>query len=78
MSVSTLFFVAKQLCSILVNEIFAKENKNAFQYPTGVNFYNKIAIIVFFVPIRVECGKVCTNSDRKLKHLVGLYEQYKR
>lgn len=48
MSVSTLLFVAEQLCSILVNEIFAKGTKNAFQYLTGVNFYNnKIAIIVF-------------------------------
>lgn len=69
MSASKLIFVTKHLCSILVNEIFAKGTKNAFQYPAGVNFYkNKIESVVI-VLIRVRCGQVCTNFERKLKHI---------
>eukprot|EP00069_Balaena_mysticetus_P019124 bmy_02504T0 len=39
---------------ILVNEIFAKGTKNAFQYPLAVNFHkNKTEIML----IRVRCGE---------------------
>ena len=59
MSASKLISVTEQLCNILVNDIFNKGTKAAFQYPIAVHSHEDKTEIRL---IRVRFGVACPLS----------------